>query len=68
VRRDNGEAIAAYAAGSPDGDIDAIDRAVRAAAQAHPGLPTLAYWPAAAQLGRVPVSDIVGVEAYWRAS
>lgn len=61
--------VAEYVSGSPDGDVDAVERAIVAARgeQAVDGLtiPILAYWTATAQQVRVPAgADLVGVEAY----
>jgi hypothetical protein len=59
-----GDVLAAYVAGNPDGDVDALERAIAASQQLGPE-PVLAYWTAAAQRGRLPHgAAIVGVEAY----
>jgi hypothetical protein len=64
ITRD-GKTIGQYVSGTPDGDVDAIDRAIVKAKAASP-LPVVAYWPAAAW-SRVPAgADFVGVEAYRR--
>jgi hypothetical protein len=64
VRTLDGRPIAVYVEGNPDGDIAALERAIRAAKDTH-DLPVLAYWTKRAQAGRVPVgADLVGVEAY----
>jgi hypothetical protein len=60
----DGRPIAVYVEGNPDGDIHALERAIRTAKDAH-DLPVLAYWTKRAQQGRVPIgADFVGVEAY----
>lgn len=63
VRTFDGKAVAAYVAGTPDGDVDSLERNVQSAKR-H-GLPVLAYWTWQAQMKRVPVgAEWVGVEAY----
>lgn len=61
----DGTPIARYVAGDPDGDLDALERAIARAKADRIGLPVLAYWPLSLQRGRLPVgADIIGVEAY----
>lgn len=56
--------IAAYVEGSPDTDINAIDRAIAAQKAKDPYKLVLAYWPRQAW-SRVPAGcEFVGVEAY----
>lgn len=54
-----------YVAGEPDGDVDAIDRAVATAKAVGDGLPTLAYVPRQASAVRIP-DAVVGIECYRR--
>ena len=60
-----GRAIATYCAGDPDGDVDALERAIDRTRAARRALPVIAYWTRGAQRHRAPRgADIVGVEAY----
>lgn len=61
----DGRRIGWYVSGDPDGDSDAIDRAIVRARLAHPGERIVAYWPRKAW-GRLPVAGADrGVEGYW---
>jgi hypothetical protein len=62
---DADDLIGIYLAGIPDeGDMDNLERRARIAKVIWPTMPTIGYWPRAAQAGRVPAVDVVGVEAY----
>jgi hypothetical protein len=61
----DGDPLYRYVAGDPDGDVDAIDRAVAAAKDVGDGLPVLAYVPRGASAVRLP-DAVVGVECYRR--
>lgn len=55
--------IAAYVAGTPDGNLASLNKAIAAAKPL--GLPVAAYWPRSLQSGALPTgADIVAVEAY----
>src|SRR4051812_33988400 len=57
--------VAHYVSGQPEGDIDALERALAAAHSEWPTVPKLAYWTRGPQAGRVPAgAEMVGVEAY----
>ncbi len=65
LRTHVGDPIAVYVEGQPDGDVTAVERAIKDG-KAH-GLPVIAYWTYAAQQHRVPQgADWIGVEAYRR--
>lgn len=57
----DGEVIYRYVAGVPDGDLVALNQAVR---EERGRVPVLAYWTRGAQAAGVPDADVVGVEAY----
>lgn len=63
VRDLDGRPLYRYVAGDPDGDPDAIDRAVATARAVGDGLEVLAYVPRQASAVRLP-DAIVGVECY----
>lgn len=57
----SGRRLYRYVAGVPDGDLDALNRAVR---EERGAVPVLAYWTRGAQARGVPDADAVAVEAY----
>lgn len=57
----DGRRLYRYVAGVPDGDLDALNRAVR---EERGVVPVLAYWTRGAQVRGVPDADAVAVEAY----
>lgn len=71
IKSNIGEELATYTAGDPDGDPDAIERAVVAMKRARPDLPCVAYVPynfREKQYVRFPPSaDVIGLEAYRKA-
>lgn len=64
VRSDEGSVIAQYVSSQPEGDLEALERAIAAAVK-RPGVPRLAYWTRGPQGIRVPRgAELVGIEAY----
>lgn len=62
----DGQVIARYVAGDPDGDVDALERAILRGQADGMGYPVIAYWTRKAQAARYPSGTgvIIGVEAY----
>jgi hypothetical protein len=66
VRDLDGRPLYRYVAGDPDGDPDAIDRAVVSARAVGDGLDVLAYVPRGAATARLP-NAVIAIECYRRA-
>jgi hypothetical protein len=60
----SGAPVAQYVAAEAEGTVEALDAAVREARKG--GLPVMAYVPRALQGGRLPVCDVLLLEAYCR--
>lgn len=61
----DGQVIARYVAGDPDGDMEALEWAIARGKADGMGYPVIAYWTRRGQSVRVPAGvDILGVEAY----
>lgn len=61
----DGQVIARYVAGDPDGDMEALEWSIARGKADGMGYPVIAYWTRRGQAVRVPAGvDILGVEAY----